>query len=174
MTIASDTPTTDPTPTADEIAAARAVLAASTPELVEVEDPADAITEVHSDADTESVEDGGDETRWKHPDPEEWKYNWIDFHGDRLAVRTPTSAALTGYRLSQSGTNGEGFQIAATNRFITNHMSPESYARVIDRMVSPDEEEYTVDTLGELIDSIAEPAIERIKKEAEERSKLAK
>lgn len=129
---------------------------------------------VESTADEPAEDASAEDTGWKHPEPDEWKHQWLPFHGDLLAIRIPTNAALTGYQVSQSGTNSEAFRVAATNRFITRHMSPETYARVIDRLMDPDDEDYTEETLGELIDAIAEPAVARFKKEAEERAKVAR
>ena len=179
MTIASDTPTTDTAasgPTPEEVAAAQAVLAASTavepePELP-AELPAVGEDQAAATAEDETPEEGVSADGWKHPAG--WEHEWIDFHGDRLGVRTPLKAALAGYELSQSGTNSQAFKAEATNRFITRHVSGDSYARMIDRLMNPDDPEYTEETIGDLIKLIAEPAVERINKEIAERAKVTR
>ncbi len=168
MTTASDTPVTDPAPTADEIAAARAVIAASTADpAADVDDLADPA----ADTDAPAGEDPAVEV-WKHED--DWAYQSIDFHGDVFGIRIPTVAAIQGWQLSQSSTNTDAFQLNGTNRLLIKHMSPESYARFIYRLGEPDDPDYDEDTYAEMVDALVTPARERAQADAEARAKLPK
>lgn len=172
MTTASDTPITDPAPTADEIAAARAVLAASTADpAAEVDDIADPAADATDNTDTDADEDS-DAAVWKHED--DWAYDSLEFHGDVLGIRIPNVAAIQGWQLSQSSTNSDAFQLNGSNRLLIRHMSPESYARFIYRLGEPDDPDYDEDTYAEMIDALVTPARERAEADAAERAKVSK
>lgn len=172
MTTASDTPVTDPAPTADEIAAARAVIAASAADpAADVDDLADPAADATDDTDTDADEDPAVEV-WKHED--DWAYQSIEFHGDTLGIRIPNVAAIQGWQLSQSSTNTDAFQLNGTNRLLIKHMSPESYARFIYRLGEPDDPDYDEDTYAEMVDALVTPARERAQADAEARAKVSK
>jgi len=83
-----------------------------------------------------------------------WEHQRIRFAGDDLAVRAPTTQALTGYSLASSKYIANEVRNDMTGLFISSHVGPESYGRVITRMMDGDDAEYTVDTVGELMREI--------------------
>jgi hypothetical protein len=83
-----------------------------------------------------------------------WEHQRITFAGDDLAVRTPTTQALTAYSLSSSKYVGNAVKNDMTGLFISSHLGPESYGRVISRMMDGDDPDYTPDSVGELMREI--------------------
>jgi hypothetical protein len=83
-----------------------------------------------------------------------WEHQRITFAGDELAVRAPTTQALTGYSLASSKYVPNEVRNDMTGLFIVTHLGPESYGRVIARMMDGDDSEYTVDTVGTLMREI--------------------
>ncbi len=96
----------------------------------------------------------------------EWKYEWIDFEGDRLAFRIPRASAVTGFSNSQSKyvpnrDRGDHVQL-----FLMLHLSPESFNRVIFRMMHPTSD-YTLYTLARLVEAILTPGVKALEAELE-------
>lgn len=83
-----------------------------------------------------------------------WEHQRLRFAGDDLAVRAPTTQALTGYSLASSKYVPNDVRNDMTGLFIVAHLGPESYGRVITRMMDGDDEEYTADTVGQLMREI--------------------
>ena len=83
-----------------------------------------------------------------------WEHQRLSFAGDELAVRAPTTQALTGYSLASSKYVPNEVRNDMTGLFIVTHLGPESYGRVIARMMDGDDSEYTVDTVGSLMREI--------------------
>lgn len=91
---------------------------------------------------------------------------WIEFEGDRLAFRVPRGSAVTGFTSSQSKyvpnrEKGDNVQL-----FLRLHLSPESFDRVIFRMMHP-ASEYTIFTLAKLVEAILTPGIAGLEAELE-------
>lgn len=99
---------------------------------------------------------------WVHP--EGWRYDWLEFKGDKLAVRIPKGAALVGLEFSRF--RGEEAQEQAFGRFIARHVSDETFDRILDRMGDPDDADYDTATLGELAGLLGKIAGERLAKDA--------
>jgi len=100
--------------------------------------------------------------KWVHPDG--WAYDWVEFKGDKLAIRIPKGAALVGLEFSRF--RGEEAQEQAFGRFIARHVSDETFDRILDRMGDPDDEDYGTTTLGELAGLLGKIAGERLAKDA--------
>lgn len=92
---------------------------------------------------------------WEDP-IEDWPHSWVEFMGDRLAVRKPTQQGITAYGLGTSKFMSAEDQLAVTGKLIRNHMTGDSYARVMDRMLDPDDPAYNFQTVGELMKMIFE------------------
>ena len=102
-----------------------------------------------------------------HPDG--WAYDWLDYRGDRLAVRIPNKSAV--HAISNLKFSTPEFQQKLFHRFLYKHLSPESYQRVCDRMVDPDDAEYAdvpvdTDPLGEILRELLKAGGERIAAQA--------
>lgn len=140
----------------------------STPHEPEAAEPeVDVVDPEIVDADTlPALRDTPDPTaspgQWVHP--EGWKYDWVEFKGDKLAIRVPKGAALVGLEFAKY--HGEEAQQRVFGRFISRHVSDETFDRILDRMGNPDDEEYTTDTLGELAGVLGTIAGERLAKDA--------
>lgn len=90
---------------------------------------------------------------------EGWKYDWMEFEGDKLGIRLPTRQALAAFSLASSKYVDPQVKNDLTGLFIARHLSPESYGRVFSRLMDPDEDNYTVDTVGKLFNAIVTAAI---------------
>lgn len=164
------TPASDYTP-----AAAPEVL---TPEPAPVEPtPAEVVLTPAPEPETEVIEpetgsavavpDSADvevaETKWEHTS--DWKYDWLPFKGDNLAIRIPKGAALQA--LGNSRHCSDEFQERLVHMFVAKHISDETYERITYRMVDPDDEDIDMKSWGELLNAIAELGSERAKGEME-------
>jgi hypothetical protein len=90
---------------------------------------------------------------------ENWQHDWLDFKGDKLGIRLPTRQALAAFSLASSKYVDMMVKNDLTGLFIARHLSPESYGRVFSRLMDPDENDYTVDTVGELFNAIVTAAV---------------
>ncbi|AYP70015.1 tail assembly chaperone [Mycobacterium phage CRB2] len=90
---------------------------------------------------------------------EDWPYDWLEFKGDKLGIRLPTRQALAAFSLASSKYVSLGVKNDLTGLFIARHLSPESYGRVFSRLMDPDENDYDVDTVGELFNAIVMAAV---------------
>ena len=91
---------------------------------------------------------------------EDWKYDYLEFEGDKLGIRLPTRQALAAFSLASSKYVSMGVKNDLTGLFIARHLSPESYGRVFSRLMDPDDAAYTVETVGELFNAIVTASIE--------------
>lgn len=91
---------------------------------------------------------------------EVWPYDFLEFKGDKLGIRLPTRQALAAFSLASSKYVSLGVKNDLTGLFIARHLSPESYGRVFSRLMDPDENDYTVDTVGELFNAIVTASID--------------
>ena len=148
MSTASETPvTTAPEPSYTDLTDPPAAAVEEKPAEPAAESPAD--TAEPEDAEPEP------EPRWTHPDPEKWEHDWLDFHGDRLAFRPPSRAAMTGFYLKQVGKSPIE-QIMVMDQLLSKHLSPASYERVQDASMDPDVG-YPDEAIDELIGLMTEP-----------------
>jgi hypothetical protein len=97
---------------------------------------------------------------------EDWPYDWLDFKGDKLGIRLPTRQALAAFSLASSKYVSLGVKNDLTGLFIARHLSPESYGRVFSRLMDPDENDYDVETVGELFNAIVMAAVNADKPDA--------
>ncbi|AKF14287.1 tail assembly chaperone [Mycobacterium phage Vincenzo] len=91
---------------------------------------------------------------------EVWKFDFLEFQGDKLGIRLPQRQALAAFSLASSKYVAMGVKNDLTGLFIARHLSPESYGRVFSRLMDPDDAAYTVDTVGELFNAIVTAAID--------------
>jgi hypothetical protein len=89
-------------------------------------------------------------------DAEPSNFRDLEFKGDKLSVRIPTQQALAAFSLSTSKYVDSTVRNDMTGMFINRHLSPESYEQVFSRLMDPDDEDYTVESIGELMRSIVE------------------
>lgn len=159
-TFASDgsTVTPDVAPVVAPTVAHETPAPAAEPEVIEQEPTAEVAVPTSTD-----VVDPAAEEKWTHQS--EWSHDWLEFKGDKLAIRVPKGAALQA--LGAARHNSLEFQDRLVNLFVAKHLSPETYERVMYRMVDPDDEEFTTGAWGEMISAIAEVGGERARAEAE-------
>ena len=86
----------------------------------------------------------------------EWTHETVEFLGDTLQVRKPTQQAMAAFSLSTSKYVAAQMRNDMTGLFISRHLSPSSYERVFGRLMDPDDESYTVETIGNLMRAIVE------------------
>lgn len=83
-----------------------------------------------------------------------WTHERIDFAGDSLAVRAPTQQALAGFSLASSKYVSNEVKNDMTGLFVVEHLGPESYGRMMQRLMDGDDPDYTPETIGELMRDI--------------------
>lgn len=91
-------------------------------------------------------------------DADETSYRDMTFKGDKLSVRVPSQQALAAFSLSTSKHIGSNVRNDMTGLFINRHLSPEAYEQVFSRLMDPDDGDYTVESIGELMRAIVELA----------------
>lgn len=91
---------------------------------------------------------------------EKWDHDFLTFNGDRLGIRVPTRQALAAFSLASGKYVDIGVKNDLTGLFIARHLSPESYGRVFSRLMDPDDEGYTVETVGELFNAIVTASLQ--------------
>jgi hypothetical protein len=90
--------------------------------------------------------------------PMPWEHQKIDFHGDVLEYRRPTQQALAAFALSSGKYIPQTQQNNFVGLFIRNHLSETSFARVFERLLDPDDAEYTMEVIGDLMRVISTSA----------------
>ncbi|QRY48158.1 hypothetical protein JVX93_16060 [Mycolicibacterium boenickei] len=112
-------------------------------------------------------DDHDDETKpWVHDGA--WAHDWLDYKGDKLAIRVPQQNALTAlYQAAQ--TCSQEFVMKLTSKFVQRHLSEASIERVLERMSDPDDEQFGSDdgVWNDLLKTIAEIGGKRAVKNAE-------
>jgi hypothetical protein len=83
-----------------------------------------------------------------------WEHQRLDFAGDNLAVRAPTSQALAGFSLASSKYVPNDVKNDMTGLFIVEHLGPDSYGRVMRRLMDGDDPDYTTESVGLLMRDI--------------------
>lgn len=82
------------------------------------------------------------------------KYHTVTFKGDELEVRTPSKQALAAFSLATSKYVSSQTRNDMTGLFIQRHLSPESYERVFSRLMDPDDADYSLESIGELMTAV--------------------
>lgn len=90
------------------------------------------------------------------PEGEEWGHETIEFLGDTLHVRKPTQQALAAFSLASSKYVAADVRTNMSALFLVRHLSGDSYNRVFERLMDPDDTEYTLETIGRLVGAITE------------------
>lgn len=83
-----------------------------------------------------------------------WEHERMEFAGDNLAVRAPTQQALVGFSLASSKYVSNEVKNDMTGLFIVEHLGPDSYGRIMQRLMDGDDPDYTAETIGELMRDI--------------------
>lgn len=81
-------------------------------------------------------------------------YSELEFKGDTLHARKPSQQALAAFSLATSKYVNIQVRNDMTGLFISRHLSPESYERVFSRLMDPDDPDYTLDAIGELMSAV--------------------
>lgn len=164
---------TEPTPPAPSPAP-------DAPEVVDVEtidpepadtepDPVEPVPDDVVDAevltDLAVIDEPAPDEPWAHQS--EWKYDWLDYHGDKLAFRVPNQNALTAlYQASKTCT--VEFTTQLMEKFVKRHLSQESIERLLERMSDPDDEPFASGDAGwnDLLTKISQIGGDRALKDA--------
>lgn len=89
-------------------------------------------------------------------EPEPWQHEILaDFYGEDWEVRKPSEQALAGFALASGKYVPQKLQNDLVGLFIKNHMSEESHERMYERLMNPDDPDFTPATLGEMMKEIA-------------------
>jgi hypothetical protein len=170
MTVyASDPTTTTPADTPAVVEPAppptAAELAATEPDATEPPLPAEP---------DEPVEEAEPEAEPEWKQQAEWEHDWIPFHGDLLAFRVPSQSAVSAVGIGAGPGSTSNEQSFYARYFISQHLSPESFQRVIMRSIQPDGYPDGVDPYNDLVSAISKPLLDRLTAEAKEAAEKAK
>lgn len=106
--------------------------------------------------------DAKDKPKKPEYDPD-WEHERIEFYGDDLAIRIPTQQALSAFQLSSSKYVSSEKQGNVSGMFVDRHLGPDTYDRVMERLMDPDDTEYTTSTVAELMGKLVSMSVEKIK-----------
>lgn len=109
-----------------------------------------------------------DPAKWVHEG--KWEHQWLDFKGDRLAVKTPRPSVANSVIMLRSPLVSEDDRGNIISSIIASHLSHESWGRVQFRNINPDETEYTLETIGELLEALVELSVEAAEAEMSDAS----
>lgn len=129
---------------------------------VVVDAPAEPTSEPTPDA------QAADPAKWVHEG--KWDHQWLDFKGDRLAVKTPRPSVANSVIMLRSPLVSEDDRGNIISSIIASHLSHESWGRVQFRNINPDETEYTIETIGELLEALVELSVEAAEAEISDAS----
>lgn len=105
------------------------------------------------------------------PEKEPWPHEILaDFYGEDWEVRKPSEQALAGFALAAGKYVPQKLQNDLVGLFIKNHMSEESHEHMYERLMNPDDPDFTPQTLGEMMREIALLGRDELK--AEERKSV--
>lgn len=119
------------------------------------------------------VEEKGTPEKKPSLDPD-WEHDRFDYKGDNLAVRVPTMQALAAFQLSSSKYISSERQNDISGLFIDQHLGPDSYDRVMYRMMDGDDPDYDTKTIADLMGELVHRAVEVIKDQAEKEAEAKK
>lgn len=118
------------------IAAERAALAKDTPAIAEAGyavpaalDPTKEIADLLAKGDAATAEE---------PEPEPWPHQRLEYGGIELEVRKPNESALIAISMTGIPSLGPQGQMRIFTQFLVNHLSPASFATVVEAMTDPD------------------------------------
>lgn len=114
------------------------------------------VPDLNTDAPTEQAVDEAVAAVAAEEENEEWEHEVIEFAGDTLHVRKPTQQALAAFSLASSKYVPTNVRTDMTGLFMVRHLSPDSYNRVFERLMDPDDSDYTLETIGKLVGAITE------------------
>lgn len=100
-----------------------------------------------------------------------WPYERLEYKGDNLAVRKPTFQALAAFQLSSGKFIDPERQTDMTSLFVDSHLGPDSYDRMMLRLIRPDEPEYTTKSIAEIMGAIVRLAVNSSEDSSKEESK---
>lgn len=80
-----------------------------------------------------------------------WEHDRLELFGDSLAVRAPTQQALAGFSLASSKYVPTEVKNDMTGLFLTEHLGPDTYGRMMRRLMDPDDPDYTTETIGQIM-----------------------
>lgn len=87
--------------------------------------------------------------------PVPWPHDVLDFMGEEFEIRRPSAQALAAFSLSSGKYISQDMQNNMVGLFIRNHLSEASHGRVYERMMDPEDVDFTPTTLGDLVREIA-------------------
>jgi hypothetical protein len=97
-------------------------------------------------------------------DPD-WEHERIEYKGDDLAVRKPTMQALAAFQLSSGKYISGEKQNDMTGLFVDQHLAPDSYDRIMQRLMDPDDPSYTTKSVSEIMGMVVQLAIDAFRDE---------
>jgi hypothetical protein len=95
-------------------------------------------------------------------DPD-WEHERVEYKGDDLAVRKPTMQALAAFQLSSGKYISSEKQNNMTGLFVDQHLGPDSYDRIMQRLMNPDDADYTTKSVSEIMGIVVQLAIDEFK-----------
>lgn len=87
-------------------------------------------------------------------EPEPWKHQTIDFHGEKLEVRKVTQKSLAAFSIATSKHVPDKTRNDMTGLFLLRHTSEDTFIKVFSRLMDEDDDGYTLNTIGELMNDI--------------------
>lgn len=115
-----------------------------------------------------AVVDSDDKTDEKTKYDPDWKHERIEYQGDDLAVRKPKMCTLMAYQLNSSKYVSPEKQNNITGLLVDSHIGPESYDRIMQRFMDPDDPDYTTKSVAELMGLLVKMTMDEVNAESAE------
>ena len=84
-----------------------------------------------------------------------WPHETVDLYGETWQVRAPHVQALTAVALASGKFVPQDRQNAIVGGFLVKHLSEQSYMRLMERLSDPDDPDFTPQSLGILMKTVA-------------------
>lgn len=104
----------------------------------------------------------------------DWAHETIEYGGFKLGVRIPNSQGLTGFTMATGQFIPDLVRQAMISKFVNLHLSPQSYAFLMLRLMDPDAVDFNEETFGEVIRILVEMGGERVIAAAEAKAAAEK
>jgi len=105
------------------------------------------------------------EAAWVNKYDAGWVHQRVEYKGDNLAVRKPTDQGISGFSLATSKFTRPETKNNITGLFIERHLGPDSYDRVMERLMDPDDPGYTTASVADVMGLIVDLYVNEAKAE---------
>lgn len=101
----------------------------------------------------------------KEPLDPDWPYERFEYRGDNLAIRLAPMQALMAYQMSAGKYVSPERQNDMSGLYVDHYLGPDSYDRIMERMVDADDPDYDMSSFGEIMGEQVRRSIAKIRED---------